>query len=338
MTPPVRIAVLGAADFARRRMLPAFAAREDVVLAAIASRDPDKARALAGAHRCRALHGYAAALEDDDVEAVYVPLPAALHARWVRAALLAGKHVLAEKPLATTAGETAELLDLARSRGLALVENVLFPHHSQHARARELVTSGAIGELRSFRAEFTVPRRAEDDIRYRADLGGGALSDTGVYPVRAALLALGDDLRVAGAVAVRDARLGVDTGGTALLHTPEGVSAQLAFGLDDAYRNTYAYAGTEGRLTVGRAFTPPADHAPVLRLERGGEVTEVRLAAEDQVARAVGAFAHAVRTGGMPDPDVLRQAVLLEDIAARAAVAAKPGPEENELKDFRHVE
>ncbi|MFD3945997.1 Gfo/Idh/MocA family protein [Streptomyces sp. NPDC058579] len=317
------MAVLGCADFARRRMLPAFAACDGLALSAVASRDHAKARALADDYGCRALHGYTAALEDDDIEAVYIPLPAALHADWIRASLLAGKHVLAEKPLATTPDETAELLDLARSKGLALVENVLFPHHSQHTRARELVRSGAIGELRFFQAAFTVPRRPGDDIRYRADLGGGALWDVGVYPVRAALFALGEDLSVAGAVAVRDAERDVDTGGTALLHTPSGVSGQLAFGLDDAYRSVYTYTGTEGRLTVEPAFTPPADHVPVLRLERGGEVTEVPLAAEDQVARAVAAFVAVVRGGVEPDGIVLRQAALLDAIATETAVTAK---------------
>ncbi|MER7759872.1 Gfo/Idh/MocA family oxidoreductase [Streptomyces sp. NPDC097619] len=320
MRPPVRLAVLGTSDFARRRMLPAFAASEGVTLTAVASRDPARARASARTHGARALHGYAAALEDEEIEAVYLPLPAALRSRWVRAALLAGKHVLSEKPLATTPGEAAELLDLARSRGRALVENVLFPHHPQHARARALVRSGAIGELRSFRAEFAVPRRPEGDIRYRSDLGGGALWDVGVYPVRAALFALGEDLAVAGAVAVRDPDGEVDTGGTVLLRTPTGVSAHLSHGLDDAYRSAYTYAGTEGRLTVEPAFTPSADHVPLLRLERGSSVTEIPLTAEDQVARAVAAFATAVRTGTPPDPTALHQAALLEAIAKESGI------------------
>ena len=321
MTPPVRLAVLGCADIARRRMLPAFAACHSVTVVAVASRDHAKARTLARTYDCRALHGYAAALEDDEIEAVYVPLPAALHAHWVRAALLAGKHVLAEKPLTTTRAETVELLDLARSRGLALVENVLFPHHSQHAAARTLVEEGAIGELRSFQAVFTAPRRAPTDVRYRRDLGGGALWDIGVYPVRAALLALGHELRVAGAVAIRGPKDEVDTGGAALLHTPAGASAQLTYGLDDTYRNFYEYAGSRGRLTVERAFTPPADHVPVLSLESDGEVKEVRLTAENQVARAVTSFANAVRTRARAHEDLLRQATLLEEIAARAAGA-----------------
>lgn len=318
-------------------MLPAFAACRDITVAAVASRDHAKARAWAHTYDCHALHGYAAALEDDEIEAVYVPLPAALHAHWVRAALLAGKHVLAEKPLTTTRAETAELLDLARSRGLALVENVLFPHHSQHAAARALVEEGAIGELRSFQAVFTVPRRPPTDIRYREDLGGGALWDTGVYPVRAALLALGHELRVAGAVAVRGPKDEVDTGGTALLHTPAGVSAQLTYGLDDAYRNVYEYAGSQGRLTVERAFTPPADHVPVLRLESGGEVKEVRLTAEDQVAKAVESFAKAVRTRARAHEDLLTQATLLEEIAARAAGLETTCPPRTSLRDSPHV-
>ncbi|MGP4052514.1 Gfo/Idh/MocA family protein [Streptomyces sp. 2A115] len=314
---PVRIAVLGTADFARRRMLPGFAASALTTVIAVASRDKDKAKSLAREYGCRAMHGYAAALADDEVEAVYVPLPAALHAEWVRAALLAGKHVLAEKPLAMKRDETAELLALAGSQGLALVENVLFVHHVQHAQARKLVESGAIGRLQHFEAAFAVPRLSPTDIRYRPALGGGALWDTGVYPVRAALLALGHELRVVGATAARGPQDEVDTAGTALLSTPDGLSAQLVYGLDHAYRNVYTFWGSTGRLTVPRAFTPPSGHTPVLRLERRGGVEEITLRPVDQVSAAVDAFAVAVRTGLAPHEDMLCQAGLLDEIQRR---------------------
>ncbi|MBG0856959.1 Gfo/Idh/MocA family oxidoreductase [Streptomyces spinoverrucosus] len=314
---PVRIAVLGAADIARRRMLPAFAACPRTTVTAVASRDEAKARSVARAYGCRPLHGYAAALEDDETEAVYVALPAALHAEWTRAALLAGKHVLAEKPLALRGEETAELHELARSRGLALMENVLFVHHSQHEEARKLVRSGVIGRPHQFQAAFAVPRRPPSDIRYQAELGGGALWDTGVYPVRAALLMLGHELRVIGVVSGRGPGDEVDTAASALLSGPDGVAVHLAYGLDHGYRNFYEFWGSEGRLVVERAFTPNADHTPVLRIERGGEVEEVRLAPEDQVANAVLAFAAAVRGGAAPCADGLRQAELLDELAAR---------------------
>lgn len=320
---PVRMGVLGCADIARRRMLPAFAASPHTELRALASRDAARARGTARLFGCRPVHGYRALLERADVDAVYVPLPAALHATWVEAALRAGKHVLAEKPLTTSTRHTARLFRLARQRGLALVENVMFVHHPQHAVVQKLVAEGRIGELRSLRAEFTIPRRPDHDIRHQAGLDGGALWDTGVYPVRAALHLLGPQLEAVGAVLTHDPALGVDTHGAALLRTPSGVTAHLSFGLDHGYRSVYELCGSAGRITVDRAFTPAADHPPLVRIETGTERTDLRLDPYDQVAGSVSAFAAAVAAGGAPSRPSLLQAGLL---AALRAAAAPPPP------------
>ncbi|MHC0433593.1 Gfo/Idh/MocA family protein [Streptomyces sp. O3] len=316
---PVRIGVLGCADIARRRMLPAFAACPTTEVAAVASRDLDRARPLAAEYRARPVHGYAELLADDTVDAVYVPVPLALHAEWIEAALLKDKHVLAEKPVTMNLAETAALGELAQRRGLALMENIMFVHHDQHAQVRRLLAEGAIGELRSFHGWFTVPRRPAGDIRYRPELGGGALWDTGVYPLRAALHLLGPDLAVLGASFSSGPGFEVDTGGAVLLQTPNGVSAQLAFGLDHAYRDSYELCGSKGRITLDRVFTPPADRLPVAVLQGDSGADEIPLRPDDQVANTVAAFAEAVRAGSAPYQDSVRQAQLLDAVLRYAA-------------------
>ncbi|MEV6192524.1 Gfo/Idh/MocA family oxidoreductase [Streptomyces sp. NPDC051920] len=319
MSGPVRIGVLGCADIALRRMLPAFGASPDLELAAVASRDPARAGQAAERFGCRPVQGYAELLRADDVQAVYVPLPAALHAPWVEAALDAGKHVLAEKPLTTDPESTERLLDLAAKRGLALMENVMFVHHPRHEAVRRLVAEGRIGELRSFRAEFAIPPLAGDDIRYSAELGGGALADVGLYPLRAALHFLGHELDVVGARLVRRGGREVETAGAALLATPDGVTAHLTFGMEHAYASRYELWGSEGRITVDRAFTPPADLVPVIGLHRGDGTQEIRLEPADQVAATVAAFVDAVHEGSAPRADTLRQAALLDDVRRGSA-------------------
>lgn len=314
----IRLGVLGCADIARRRMLPAAVAAPDVELVAVASRDPAKADLTAAEFGCRPVVGYAELLERDDVDAVYVPLPAALHAEWVEAGLRAGKHVLAEKPLTTDLARTAELVALARSLGLALWENVMFVHHSQHLEVRRLLAAGAIGEPRFFRSAFAVPRRPKDDIRHRADLGGGALWDVGVYPLRATQYFLGGQPRTVGATRVVDPQTGVDVCGAALLRFSDGVSAHLSFGLDHAYQSLYELWGSEGRIVVERAFTPAADHWPELRLFRGTGTEAIRLGVDDQVSRTLAGFATAVREAPGPDPHILPLARLLEDVRRAA--------------------
>jgi predicted dehydrogenase len=308
---PLRIGVLGCAEIARRRMLPAFAACPATEVVAVASRDGDKARETARPYGCRAVTGYQALLADPDVDAVYVPLPAALHARWTRAALEAGKHVLAEKPVALEPARTAELFALAGRRGLALMENVMFVHHPQHEAVRKLAADGSLGELRSLHAEFTVPRRPAEDIRYRGDLGGGALWDTGVYPLRAALHLLGPELTLLAAHLSDPGGIGVPSAGTALLvHTPTSTAVTLGFGLDHAYRSAYTLTGSRSALTLTHAFTPPAAHVP--RLLPEAEPLEPA----DQVALAVAAFARAAARGRSFAADTtVRQSELLAQIA-----------------------
>jgi dTDP-3,4-didehydro-2,6-dideoxy-alpha-D-glucose 3-reductase len=316
---PVRIGVLGCADIAVRRMMPAFAASPGLEIAAVASRDLAKAERVAERFGCQPVQGYAELLRRDDIQAVYVPLPAALHARWVEAALDAGLHVLAEKPLSTDSATTERLLCLAAARGLALMENVMFVHHPLHEAVRRLVADGRIGELRTFQAAFTIPRLPDDDIRYVPELGGGALADVGLYPLRAALHFLGPDVEVVGAHLASDTGRLVETSGAALLRTPGGVMAQVTFGMEHAYRSGYELWGSEGRITVDRAFTPPADHIPVITVQRGADIEEIRLRPADQVAATVRAFMSAVRAGTSPSADTLRQAVLLSDVRRAGA-------------------
>ncbi|UQX05451.1 Gfo/Idh/MocA family oxidoreductase [Streptomyces sp. RerS4] len=320
----VRIGVLGCADIARRRMLPAMAAARGVEITAIASRDADRARQVADPYGAAPVHGYERLLARDDVDAVYVPLPAALHERWTAAALDAGKHVLAEKPLTTSHEATARLVTLAAAGGRVLMENVMFPHHPQHEAVAALVADGAIGEVRSFRAAFAIPALPAHDIRLDADLGGGALWDTGVYPVRAALHHLGPGLRVVGASLTRGHGQEVDTAGAALLRTPEGITAQLSFGLDHAYRSAYEIWGSRGRVTVDRAFTTPADLAPQVTLHTSAGTERIALPAADQVALTVAAFARAVEEGARPDPLIVRQAELLHELRTHAGDFGQP--------------
>lgn len=318
----LRIGIMGCADIARRRMLPAMAAVPGAEAVAVASRDPGRAAELAAQTGARPVHGYARLLELDDIDAVYIPLPAALHATWVEAALRAGKHVLAEKPMSTEPKRTSELLDLARLSGLALMENIMFVHHRQQAAVRRLLADGAIGDPRSFHAAFAIPELPAGDIRYARDLGGGALWDVGIYPVRAALHFFGTGLSVAGAVLAEGPGREVNTMGAVLLRGPGGIGAHLTFGLENAYQSSYTLCGSTGRITVSRAFTPPADHVPVLTLEDRGGAREIRLEPDDQVANTVRAFVSAARAGQSPAVDVtLRQAEILDEIRDLAGPA-----------------
>jgi predicted dehydrogenase len=306
--PPVRVGVLGCADIARRRILPAIAELPDLELAAVASRDPDQAAKVSGDHGCAAVTGYQRLLDErDDVDAIYVPLPTALHARWAERALLAGRHVLVEKPLAIEPARAQQVVALARARGLVLMENFMFLHHRQQAEVRRLLGNGAIGELRSMSADFGIPPRPPGDIRYVAELGGGAVLDQGVYPLRLAQYFLGPDLTVVGACLRHDPAYGVDVGGAVLLVSPGGATAQLTFGMDHGYRSSYRLWGATGQLVVDRAFTPPPSHRAIVMVTTPAGGREVSLEPDDQASNTLRAFARAVRATGTAGLDRARR-------------------------------
>ncbi|MFE2977596.1 Gfo/Idh/MocA family protein [Streptomyces sp. NPDC059258] len=318
---PLRFGVLGCADIAFRRTLPAMAAAPDVEVAAVASRDLSKAARFAAAFGCASVSGYEALLASPDIDAVYVPLPAMLHAEWVEKALCAGKHVLAEKPLTGDEESTARLLRFAESQGLLLLENVAFPHHAQHARVEKLIADGAIGEVRDFTSVFTIPPLPEDNIRHQPDVGGGALLDMGIYPIHAALHYLGLDVEVVHAVLRVSDRTGAVVSGRILACTPAGVSADLLFGMEHSYRTSCEIVGADGRLVLDRAFTPPPTLQPVVYVERQNHHEEMTLGADDQFSNIVRYFAAAVRTGagaGERTAVSLRQAQLVGDVERQA--------------------
>ncbi len=315
----IRLGVLGCSDVAWRRTLPSLVRVPELKLTAIASRDADKAVKFAARFGGEPVLGYASLLERTDLDAVYVPLPSSMHPDWVEQALRTGLHVLVEKPLAATQAQAHGLVTLAQERELVLVENFAFLHHSLHASVRQLLADGVIGELRSFSSDFAFPPLPAGDIRYQRELGGGALLDAGVYPVRAAQLFLGAELEVIGSTLSFSPEYGVDIAGAALLSTPAGVSAQLRFGFAHAYRCAYALWGTGGQISVHRAFTAPDDFAPVIRISRQSGVEERTSAADTQFSNGLAAFARAILNGmGTDVGDIVRQAALVEGIAAGA--------------------
>lgn len=313
----LRLGVLGCADIAWRRALPAVAGLPQFELVAVASRSMEKARKFAAAFGGAAVEGYEALLRRDDVDAVYIPLPAALHEEWVSRSLEAGKHAFVEKPCAAGLASAKAMVIKARSGRRLLMENFAFKHHAQIAAVRDLVGRGEIGEVRVLRASFGYPPLDPANHRYDKALGGGALLDTGVYGIQAALHFLGRGLTLVGAHLHVDPARGVDVRGAAMFASGSGQVAQIAFGFEHFYRCDLSFWGSTGRLAVERAFTPPADMEPVAWLERQGRKEERRFPAQNQFAAILGHFADTVLAGADFERSyaaVLEQAGLVEAV------------------------
>jgi predicted dehydrogenase len=238
---------------------------------AVAGRDAGRAAAYAAELGIPRSHGsYEALLAADDVDAVYVPLPIAMHTEWTIRALQAGKHVLCEKPFATSAADAVACFDAADAAGRLCIEGLMWRHHPQTVLARRLLTEGAIGRLAHIRAALTVDV-APGDIRRTGRLGGGAVLDLGCYCISAIRLFGGQPLRVSAeqVVDTADGADGADLRLAATLALPGDVLAQFDVALDFPRRDELELVGTRGKITIP---DPWLCRSACVVLERGGVV------------------------------------------------------------------
>ncbi|RMI06538.1 Gfo/Idh/MocA family protein [Cellulomonas triticagri] len=324
----VRLGVLGAARILHDAVVVPAAAVPEVEVTAIAARDRDRAEATARAEGIpRVLDDYDALLADPDVDAVYIPTPAALHGAWMRRAIAAGKHVLCEKPFTADAAEAEEIAALADASGLVVMEAFHSQLHPSWARLRDLLTEGAVGEVVSAEADFCVDIPDRSDIRWQEDMGGGALMDLGVYPLR--LLT-----HLFGTPTVRWAEAkdedGVDAEILVQLDLPGGVQGTLRASMVETvhHRAVARVVGTTGTLTVHAPYAP--QNGGRIELERDGVITVEPVDPTASYVWMLRAFAGAVLRGADPvsDADEAVRAMRVVDAAYRAAGMAprRPAP------------
>ncbi len=300
MSEPLRVGVLGAARINELSIIEP--ARETGTrLVAVAARDRDRAEAYARAHGIeRVLDGYADVLADPEVEAVYNPLPNALHAPWNEAALRAGKHVLTEKPFASNAAEAERVRRLADESGLVLFEGFHYLYHPVFERLLEVVGDGTLGELTGFRATMEMPAPAPDDLRWSWDLAGGSLMDMGCYCVHAIRMVaarLGGTPRLVSATAVERAGLpGIDERMEMTLTLPGGATATGVASMDAPWELSMTATGTRGSAHIPNFIRVHEDDRLVLTTASGGE-REEHHGTTSTYTYQLRAFAAAVREG-----------------------------------------
>jgi D-xylose 1-dehydrogenase (NADP+, D-xylono-1,5-lactone-forming) len=272
----MRLGILSTADI-NRKVIPGAHASEKVELVAVASREPARAEEYAATWEIsRAYGSYEALLEDDEVDAVYIPLPNTMHREWSIRSLEAGKHVICEKPFSRRAGDVEAAFDAAERTGRLLTEAFMYRHNPQTARLSELVRDGAIGELRVVRSAFSYALYDEDNIRLRTDVEGGSLMDVGCYCVSGSRLLAGEPESVFGRAYVGPT--GTDWLFTASLRFPGDVLGLFDCGTSLAERDELEAIGTEGSLFLD---DPWHCTEPVIELRREGAIERIELEAVD---------------------------------------------------------
>ena len=184
MTKHLTWGILGTARFALGTMAPAIHAARRAHLKSIATRTPDRAAPFQELFpRITVEHSYDAVLNDPEIDAVYIPLPNAMHREWSIKAAQAGKHVLCEKPIGLATSDIDQLIATRDATGKLIAEAWMPAHHPQWARARQIIESGRIGALKTVTGTFCFGGLDPANIRLSQEMGGGALYDIGVYPI-----------------------------------------------------------------------------------------------------------------------------------------------------------
>lgn len=297
----LRWGVLGAANIARKQVIPAIQASNNGRVVGIASRDKARAEQLAQeASIGHVFDDYAALLASDEIDAVYIPLPNSEHRAWTIAAAEAGKHILCEKPLALTASEAEEMVAAAERAGVTLAEAFMYRHHPVVHTVLEMLHQGVIGELRLVRSTFTFNVSNRADIRLSAPLGGGALMDVGCYGVNVARLMAGAE-PVAGCGIADYGASGVDESFVgALRFAVDGraaVVAEIDVSIRAAGGTSYELIGTQGKLVVRQGFKPDANEEGEIQLHQHGDVSRIFTDAVDQYRLMVEEFGKSVLLG-----------------------------------------
>jgi D-xylose 1-dehydrogenase (NADP+, D-xylono-1,5-lactone-forming) len=302
--------VLGAAGVARRRFLPALRAATNAQLVILGSRSLEHAAAAVEAvGQGRPVSSYEAVLEDPEVEAVYLPLPNALHREWALKALDAGKHVLCEKPLVLSSSEVDELAQAAVSADRVVMEAFMYRLHPQYERSTWEPLLRDIGAIRLAQARFSFPFDRPGDIRENAELGGGALWDIGSYCLDVLTWQLGDVVEVQ---ALGDLRGGTIWTAAIELRFASGSLGTAWCSFAGPLSQRLTLVGEHGTLDLDGPFR--AAGPATARVEVDGEVRTTPLPTDDCFRREIEHFGQVVRGHTTP-------AVPLEDSARWIGVA-----------------
>lgn len=270
MTDTVRWGILSTAAIGTKQVIPAIQAAPNCEVVAIASRRADLATATADRLGIPAAYdSYAKLLAADDVDAVYNPLPNHLHREWTIKAARAGKHVLCEKPLALTSAGAQEMVDVCAAEDVKLMEAFMYRLHPSWVKIREMVSSGAIGELISIQTRFAYFNDDPANIRNQVKAGGGALLDIGCYAINVSrLLFEGEPTRVQASIR-RHPDYGTDIVTAALLDFGEGRASFFVSTQAEPDQSVHLH-GSDGRIDVEIPFNPPPDREARIFLTRGG--------------------------------------------------------------------
>lgn len=321
----VRFGIVSTAKIGRTAVIPALQAAPNCDVVAIASRDKSQADAAAAELGIAVAYGsYDELIADENVDAIYNPLPNHLHAQVTLSAARAGKHVLCEKPLTLDADEARSLDVELQGLSPIVMEAFMYQFHPQWEAVLAMVADGRIGELLTAQTWFSYFNDDPGNIRHNPDWGGGALMDIGCYAIHSARRLFGTEpTAVSGTLQIHP-DWGVDTVASGILEFPNGHSSFTVSSRADSDQRVHI-VGTEGRIEMLRPFNTWTDRPSIVRVGSGlsADLEELQFAPTDQYALMGERFAAAV-LAGEPSPVPLADAIANMDVIDKLRRVATP--------------
>ncbi|NNE66767.1 MAG: Gfo/Idh/MocA family oxidoreductase [Pyrinomonadaceae bacterium] len=306
MNKKVSWGVLGTANIAVKKVIPAMLAGELTAVSAIASRDEESARAAADSLGIPRYFGsYDALLHDPDIDAVYIPLPNHLHLEWTTRAAEAGKHVLCEKPIGLNGDEVRDLIGVRNRTGVLIQEAFMIRTHPTWIAVKEIIASGRIGTLNAVTGFFSYYNDDPSNIRNDLEKGGGALLDIGCYCVNVSRFVFGNEPTEVSGLIERDPQSGIDRLSSSMMRFASGHSTFTCSTQLVPYQSMIFF-GTKGRLEVQIPFNIPVETTTNLFVDDGSDLYErslekIEFEAADQYTIQGDVFSKAIMERAEPD-------------------------------------
>ena len=264
---PLKFGIIGCSRIAKRSVIPAIIKSDFAELEIIGSRSSDKAKEFAKEFNCEKFGTYEDVISSDSVDVVYISTPIDTHAEWSNKATAAGKHVYVEKSSTDNLKTAEKMVESAKENNVRLMEGFMFRFHPQHQKVKELIKEGKIGEIRSFNGIFGFPAFPEGDIRYDS----GFLRDSGCYPICASRMIFDEEPLGVSCIQKMIPESSVDVGGSAILFYENGKTATITYSNGSYYQAKYEVWGTDGVISLDRAYSVPPDFTTKVTLQYNTE-------------------------------------------------------------------
>lgn len=309
----VKWGILGYARIARETIIPAIIRSSNAEFYAIASREKSKIEECRSKYAFeKAYDSYDAILDDSDVEAVYIPLPNALHKEWTIKAARKGKHVLCEKPIALTAEECREMISVCRENNVLCMEAFMYRYTDRIRKVQEILASGVLGDIKYINSCFRFFLTNLASIKLKPELGGGSLYDVGTYPLNFIGMITGEKPVSISAECVKEN--GIDVILSAILKYQSGIIATLHCGFNAQKRIYSEITGTKGSLEIPDTFLDDEGFISLVT-DKGAE--NIAVARSDRYLFEIEDFSSAVLSGEKPYLNIeesLRNSAVLDQI------------------------